>query len=471
MNNLINIYSYKKSIISILFGALILLLTPLIFGDLSIDAPFILMSIFLIISTSLFYSYFLSKIFEENFLKKIFIFGLVYRIIAVFVYYMIFKSITGTPFEVTFSDSLFYDEMGLRVAEAFKEDNFSMDWLIGIHIHTDRIGYQFLLGIIYYLTDHSIITVRLIQALVSAHTLIIAYKIGKLAWDEYTARIIAVLYAGFHPFVLYASLHLREFLLIYIFLLMLYYFLQLANSFTYKSLFYLVLFTVAMLFFRTVFVVIFLLSIAIYLLLIEKNNSNKIVKGSSIFIIFFVVLANVPYFETSWLKILGYIGYDTSVRLGGYSQELVLSRGMSLAQYIGGPLFLLPSLPFPIPSVLKLSIEGFGQSIHWYFTGSLILWTFFSGFFFIGIYKSIKNRNRPAIFLFIVILLYSVALLESFYFTSIRYNQVKIALLLLFVPSGMIYLKNKTNIYMLYVAFMVVIILGYNYLRIFGRIG
>jgi 4-amino-4-deoxy-L-arabinose transferase-like glycosyltransferase len=454
---------------SIGFGLIILILTPLLFDSLAIDWDFLLMA-FVVISVSSFYYYYAFKnIRRLNFQASIFRVSLLIRIVAVFVYYVIFFNVTDTPFEITSIDSIYYHNGGKKVVEHLSKGDFSLDWMISAYKTVDKIGYQIFLGIIYFFTDDSIIIARLIQGLISAYTVVVAYKIGKLVWGEYRARAIAILFSGFPPFILYSTLHLREFLLVFLSLFMVLYFLRLMQSYKIKYMLWLLLAIIGMFFLRAVFTLIFLAAVTIYFVIFEFSKTRKRWVIVTLFGLFFIILYNFPIFDSAYIKVLGYLGLEDNVRLGGYSQELVVSRGMSLAEYIAGPLFIIPSLPFPMPSILKLSIEKFGQTMHWYFTGGLILWVFFSGFFYRGMYQAIKARKKNAIFIIILILIHSVVLLESFYFTSIRFNQVKMSLLLLFVPAGMHYFKNKESQYIIYLIFMVIIIIGYNYLRIFGR--
>jgi hypothetical protein len=224
-----------------------------------------------------------------------------------------------------------------------------------------------------------------------------------------------------------------------------------------------------MLFLRTVIVVVFIAAVGIYTFLMERRSTKRMILSSLIFTAFVLIIFNFSFFDSTATKLLGYAGIEENVRLGGYTEERVMGTGMSLAQYVIGPVVLIPSLIFPIPSLLKLSIEQFGQSMHWYFTGGLILWVFLSIYFFKGMLQSIKDRNKNAIFVIILIVLYAIVLVKSFYFPSIRFNQIKMPLLLLFVPYGMTLLKNKKFNYSFYFIIATFVILGYNYLRISGR--
>lgn len=455
-------YSFIVSAIFLLF------ITPIIFGKMAIDAGFLLMSFIIILITVIYYSYGISNIGNNHFLKTIFIYSLIIRILSVFIYLSIFNYVTGTPFEVTFADSRWYDEQARILSSQYRNGDFNIFWLFARYV-PDLTGYSIFLSFIYFLSNDSIIIARLIQAFISSYTVIIAYKIGVVIWDEWHARHIALLFSGFPPFIIYSTLHLREFLMVFLFLCVVLYFIRIIVRNKKYDIIILSLLLILFLFIRTAFVVVLIASFAVYFFLFDKRYLKKIHYFLVVGAIFLVIISLSGILDSAYYKILGYIGLESGQRLGGYSQDLVVSRGMSLAQYIGGPLFIIPSFVFPMPSILKLMIENFGQSMHWYFTGGIIIWVYFSLAFFRGMYLSLVKKNKLSIFLIIIIVIMSIALLESFYFTSIRFNQVKMALLLMFVPMGLKYYSKKVNNYIIFLIFMNIIILVYNYLRIFGR--
>jgi len=463
------LYTSKFNFLVILFTAIILIAAPILYGSLSIDYSFLLMSFSIASLCSIYYYFSFKKLINVlNFKRKIFWISFLIRFISVVLYYFLFLSVTKTPFEVTFADSTFYDEIGRKIANEIRTLRLNFSWLF-YKREADDTGYGFFLGGLYTLFNDSIFLTRVVQAIISSYTVVLSYKIGKLTWDEKTGRYIAILFSGFHTFILYATLHLREFLMVHILFFLIYQFIRYKNKFSIKKLGLIILGIISMLFLRTVIVVVFIAAVGIYTFLMERRSTKRMILSSLIFTAFVLIIFNFSFFDSTATKLLGYAGIEENVRLGGYTEERVMGTGMSLAQYVIGPVVLIPSLIFPIPSLLKLSIEQFGQSMHWYFTGGLILWVFLSIYFFKGMLQSIKDRNKNAIFVIILIVLYAIVLVKSFYFPSIRFNQIKMPLLLLFVPYGMTLLKNKKFNYSFYFIIATFVILGYNYLRISGR--
>lgn len=449
---------------------MVLFLSFFIFGSLALKTKFIISNVIIIYLTSGLYFILFKNIYNKEIVNLTFRVGLFLRIICVYIYYYVFFSITNTPFEVTFADSIYYDEGGKLVAQNFKEGRLDLSWMIDRYKTIDKIGYQIFLGIIYYFTNNSILIARLIQALISAYTIILAYKICRIVWGEYHGRSAAILFSAFHPFILYSTLHLREFLLVFLFLSLTYNFISILYKYSRKNVILLLLNILALLLLRSVYIVIFFSSALIYISIYEKRRLKFILPLSISIISLFFVLSSISIFDTAIYKILGYIGIEKDVRLGGYTQDLVVERGMSLAKLIAGPLFILPSIIFPMPSVLELTIDYFGQSMHWYFSGGLVIWVFLSRYYFVSMYNSFRTKNKLAMFILILIIVHSFVLLESYYFTSIRFNQVKMALVLLFVPSGLYHFQGRRDPWLLiYILVLSAIILFYNYLRIFGR--
>jgi 4-amino-4-deoxy-L-arabinose transferase-like glycosyltransferase len=439
------------------------------FGSLSIDYSFLIAAFSIVIIFSIYYYIAFKQLINVfNFKRKIFWISFIIRACVVIIYYFIFLSVTKTPFEVTFADSIFYDEIGQKIANEIRTLRLNFSWLF-YKREADDTGYGFFLGGLYTLFNDSIFLTRIVQALISSYTVVLAYKIGKSIWSEKIGRYTAILFSGFHTFILYASLHLREFLMVYVLFFLIYKFIKYKESSKFNQLVLILIGIVSLLFLRTVIVVVFIAAVGIYTFLMERKSTKRMVLSSLIFIGFVLVIFNFSFFDSTATKLLGYVGIEDNVKLGGYTEERVMGTGMSFAQYVIGPIVIIPSLIFPIPSLLKLSIEQFGQSMHWYFTGGLIMWIFFSLFYFKGILQSIKDRNKNAIFIIILIFLYAIVLVKSFYFPSIRFNQIKMPLLLLFVPYGMTLLKNRKVNYIMYFILASSVILLYNYLRISGR--
>lgn len=425
-----------------------------------------------LILTVAFYLLSISLLKKKNFISKVLLIALALRILSVYLYYVIFYAVTNTPFEVTFSDSLFYDDNGQDFAEVLRYGANGLQLFFTFGTNLDDMGYQIFLGTIYYFSGDSIIAARIIQAFVSTWSVYLAYKILRYVWGESMAREGALIYAGFHCFILYSTLHLREFMLVHLTLLMLLYFIKVYIDANWKNVLLLITSIILMFFFRTVFALAFIAAIGVFYTIFELRSAKNVFLGFFILTIMLAILAYVPFFESTWDKMLGYLGFGDQRGLGGYTQETVISRGMSLAKYIGGPVFILPSFVFPIPSLLKLNIEEFGRSMHWYFTGGLFVWVSMSFYFFRGFIDTIKEKNKLGIFIVILILIHVLILLQSFYFPSIRFSQVKMSLLILLVPAGFVKNASRPNLRFNFIVFLIAasaIIMGYNYLRIFGR--
>ncbi|MGB3947095.1 MAG: glycosyltransferase family 39 protein [Bacteroidia bacterium] len=413
---------------------------------------------------------------EKIFVRRILGFSLLLRIFAVLFYYAIFYYITGTEFDVEAIDALDYDESAQRTAESILNGTFTfVGFLIDIKAQFDDSGYVMFLSLIYIVFNKSIIVVRLIQAIISAATVVLIYKVSKDIFDEKTAKLSAILTASFHPLLLFSALHLKETLMSYFILLFIYQCIKLVNKKVSINIVLLLAFSLLALFsFRTILGLIALLSFVGYWFLSNNDSIIKKIAFLTIGCLLGVILViNIPALDNVVYKSSKYLGIQTegkgSGTVGGITPEQMAS-GQSFAKYAGGGVFLIQSLIMPYPSMVRTNIVYYDQTLQWYFAGGLFFWCFLSYYAYIGVYNSLRKQFKKSSILIFTALLYTFALIGSLYITSIRFNIVKMILLIPFIAYGIIYSSTRvrTN-FMSYAIVVALIILAWNYIKLAGR--
>lgn len=150
---------------------------------------------------------------EKNFEKRIFIISLAFRIAWTLLIYWIFMEQYGNAFGFENSDSTYYDELGVFVAEMIERGDFQFyDEISKWSGNKDiaDMGYGVYVGLIYWLTGNSIVIVRLIKCLLSAWTVLLIYRLAKRNFGEQTARVTALFCALWPNFWYYCGTHLKE---------------------------------------------------------------------------------------------------------------------------------------------------------------------------------------------------------------------------------------------------------------------
>ena len=148
---------------------------------------------------------------EKSFERRILLLAFIPSLIWTIVIYIIFMHNYGDSFGFENADPLFYHEAGEEFAEAIRNGNFSSVWKEYTEsIDVSDLGYATYVGFLYYLTDNSIIAVRLIKCILSAITVLLIYRLAKRNFGVQIARVTAIFCALWPNFWYYCGTHLKE---------------------------------------------------------------------------------------------------------------------------------------------------------------------------------------------------------------------------------------------------------------------
>ena len=150
---------------------------------------------------------------EANFEKRIFGIAFLLRAIWVITIYAIFMTYYGNAFGFENADADYYDKLATFVAELIDAGNFHFYDEIAKWSGNEDIadmGYGVYVGFIYYLTDNSIIAVRLLKCIWSSLTVVLLYRLAKRNFGTQVARIAAIMVTLWPNFWYYCGAHLKE---------------------------------------------------------------------------------------------------------------------------------------------------------------------------------------------------------------------------------------------------------------------
>jgi hypothetical protein len=154
----------------------------------------------------------------------------------------------------------------------------------------------------------------------------------------------------------------------------------------------------------------------------------------------------------------------------GRKVDSYIKRGQKFAVYATSPLMFSLSLITPFPSLVKTNIRFFNQTEHWYHVAGLFLWGALSYFSIIGIIYSIRHKFRESFVLWTLTIGYIVMISLAMYGFSIRFNMIKIPLLLMFTVPGIKHAKLSIfSKWKLYIVVICGIIIAWNYVKLAGR--
>lgn len=141
---------------------------------------------------------------DRGFASKVFYTGFLVRMSIV-----TFFMITGIDrtYRLT-KDGFFYDRMGKQIAEYYRSGGLT-EWPRRVTAVIDFL-YEHLVGIVYYLTDDSMLAMRCLNAAVGAFIPVLVWKTARYITDSKTSRRAAVWSAIFPTQLYYSCLPVRD---------------------------------------------------------------------------------------------------------------------------------------------------------------------------------------------------------------------------------------------------------------------
>lgn len=148
---------------------------------------------------------------EKRFEKKVFWTSFALRLAWMLFIYAIFQNYWGDAFGFENGDATFYNDMGKMFGDGFRNGQPINTWNSAKN-YTDvsDLGYAFYMGLIYAITDNSIIAVRMIKCLLSAFTVVLMYRLAKRNFGEGVGRMTAIFCMLWPNFWYYCGTHLKE---------------------------------------------------------------------------------------------------------------------------------------------------------------------------------------------------------------------------------------------------------------------
>lgn len=215
----------------------------------------------------------------RRFIKNLFWWGFVIRVLWVIISYLLYMEWTGTAFSIGAADELVYDEVARFAAGQLRDGNWHLYTTVEAcsgYAFSDT-GYPIYLSIIYYIFFDSILIARIIKALLGAWTAVLIYKLASRNFGEYTGRMAGIMCMLMPNLIYYCSMQLKEVEMVFLAML----FIERADALLrlpkmpWRSLVLLMLIPLYMFMIRTALAATLVMGFALALLL----TSDRVVKG------------------------------------------------------------------------------------------------------------------------------------------------------------------------------------------------
>ena len=408
----------------------------------------------------------------RNFTKHLIVTALLIRVIYVIVAYIYDWETTGTAFNASAGDALWYDEMGRHGANLLHNGTWTLEaFRYGSKAGISDLGYPIYLTIVYAISNNSVLITRLLKAVWSAWTVFLIYKLTVRNYGENVGRTAAILCMLMPNLIYYCGQHLKEIEMVFLTVL----FVERADYIIRKGkltlgptaalmLIPLVLFT-----FRTVLATVLLLAFFTTLIV----SSKRVISFGRRALIIMMAILFTGIIAVENTDIVNEV--EEVVDKGSSEQQTNLQwrakrrdGGNAYAKYASAAVFapLIFTIPFPTMSYIdyqfdQILIHGgnFDKNIISYFIIIAIIYLILSG-------KWRENALPLAAFGG-----YLLVLVFSNFAHSERFHMPILPFSLMFAAYGMSYWRNiKIKYgYTIWIILMFVAAVAWNWFKLSGK--
>lgn len=148
---------------------------------------------------------------NKKFENRIFLVSFLLRLVFTLIIYYSFQSFYGDFFGFENADAGFYDDQAKYFASELREGHLLAYWKkTSETLDISDMGYATYVGVVYAITDNSILAVRILKCFWSALTVVLLYRLASRNFGSKTARVAAIFCALWPNFWYYCSAHLKE---------------------------------------------------------------------------------------------------------------------------------------------------------------------------------------------------------------------------------------------------------------------
>lgn len=398
----------------------------------------------------------------------LFVTALAGRLAAAVFFYYYFYGITGRPFEINAVDSIFYHETSGAAAGFFRQAIF-VDETIMPGVGFSDQGYNYYVGLIYAFGGRSILLVRICNAVLGGFSVLLLYRMAKLLFTQREIPLYTGLLALLLPnFYLYLGGHTKETVLVFTVTAAIYLLVRIVQSGRVLPfhLLLLVCCTFYLFMLRTVIAACFCAAMALALVQMITVSRRKWLMPAFVVLLViggvFFLVSGSPVYE----EVTGYLERAGTQQSESLQYRAERENGNKLALLAGAPLFIFIIFMVPFPSFVYVE----AQDMLWMFTGANFIRNALAFFMITGlwwIWKRAGQAVRPVVYF---TLFYLLALCASPFAISERFHLPVVPFLLLFAAAGLVHTTTRSRkFFPLYLVAMVVLQIGWNYVKLLGR--
>ena len=409
---------------------------------------------------------------EKRFEQRIFWIAFIPRVIWMILMYSIFMQNYGDSFGFENGDAKFYDDLGNSFVKAFIDGTFISTWKsTQLILDVSDMGYGLYVGFIYWLTDNSIIAVRLMKCVWSSLTVLLIYRLAKRNFDPQVARIAAIFCALWPNFWYYCGTHLKETEMVFLSVLFVEQADQMLRSrqFTAWKVAPVLLIGATLLTFRTPLALVAFLSLIFSVVMSSSKVvswGKRIIVGGLVLLLVAVTLGNRIQEEAQGL----FNSAQSDEQAKNMEWRSKRDDGANaFAKYAGKSVFapLIFTIPFPT------MVETSGQDVQQLLNGGNLVKNILSAFtIFAMVMLLLSGKWRDHLLPLSFMLGYLVVLTMSTFAQSERFHQPAMAFEFMFAAYGLSIAVTKLKYkrwFLYWCGLMFVAAIAWNWFKLAGR--
>ncbi|MCG8699389.1 MAG: glycosyltransferase family 39 protein [Bacteroidales bacterium] len=402
----------------------------------------------------------------KDFIRNLFITGLMVRIVYVIISYILYNQITGKPFEFIARDSLFYHDFGYNISTIGIKKAFMMasEW----NVNVSDMGYPTFISIIYSVFGKSVIAVRILQSVANAYTVVLIYKFTQRNFDETTARNAAIIAMLLPNFIYYCGVHLKEIFMVFlvmVFIERIDYILK-SNKIKWSALILPAICGGTLFLFRTVLAACVWFSLFSALILAKQNTIKK--ERRWLIGIWFVVAALIILSDATEKELGTYWEKKNNNLENSLRYKAKRKGGNLLAERGSAAVFAPMILIAPFPTMVNIETQQNQMYLHggYYVKNTL---AFFVLIALLSIFFKQKNYRKH-----VLILVYLAGYLTIITFSSFalseRFHLPILPIFCILSGVGITQInQNNIRLFVPYLLIVSVMIIGWNWFKLAGR--
>ncbi len=404
---------------------------------------------------------------ESAFLYKLFWSAFLIRLLTMFVLLLISYKTWDLFYTVGARDEMVYYRVATEGVEIWKEQSIKEAYYHILESYRNDLsdtGFSTFLMFPVMLFGHSPILIKTVLCLFGSFVVLRGYKLASLLMDKQAARLAGVLLVLYPISWFYSSILLKESMMVLLITESLILMVKAQKSIKLHFLLKAMIFITLLFFFRSA-ISILLLMVLGFSFFMQYRLKNVLL---NILLAGIVILIYV-YFLKSTGKYDEY--YNQYTNVDEFTQERLsyMENINPFVALVGTPVFAGLALISPFPSVvLVTNAGGLPHSEYYYHVAGNLFWIVLAFFSIYGLFYAIRYQRKEMSVLLAFIIGYQFVLLKAMMFTSVRFSYPAKPFLLILAAYGIFHIRNK-KWYPLYLVASIVMIVGWNYVRLKGK--